>query len=56
MSNEISKLRKAQAREVMPLIGPLLDSWNGLPNDMKDELEELGSHIQAIEYAMENAE
>ena len=58
MANEIERLRKAQARAVMPLIGPLLDAWEGLPNDFKgsEELEELNNHLGAIATAMEDAE
>lgn len=57
LERERKRLRKAQAALVMPLIGPLLDAWESLPNDVAcmDELEELGTHMQAIEEAMENA-
>lgn len=36
----LTKLRKDQAKRVMPLIGPLMDAWDGMPNDVKDYLEE----------------
>lgn len=57
--NEIDKeraaLRKAQAREVMPIIGPLLDAWRGLPNDVSDmdELTEVAGYMEALEQAMD---
>jgi hypothetical protein len=58
MTNELARLRKAQAKAVMPLIGPLLDAFEGLPNDLKlDEgLGDLVEALQAIETAMEDAE
>jgi hypothetical protein len=57
-NSEITRLRKAQAKAVMPMIGPLLDAWEGLPNDFKDseELEALNEHLSAINSAMEDAE
>ena len=33
-------LRTEQFNAVMPLIGPLLDSFDGIPNDMRSELQE----------------
>jgi len=58
MASEIERLRKAQAKAVMPLIGPLLDAWEGLPNDFKgaEEFEELNEQLEAINAAMEDAE
>lgn len=60
MSKEIERLRKAQAKAVMPLIGPLLDAFEGLPNDFRSEMEEhaesLVQYLTDIESAMENAE
>lgn len=38
--SEIALLRDAQTRAVMPLIGPLLDAWDGMANDEKSALEE----------------
>lgn len=57
-SKEIVRLRKAQAREVMPLIGPLLDAFEQIPNDVlgMEELAELCVAIEAINSAMEDAE
>jgi hypothetical protein len=52
---ERQQLRKAQASEVMPIIGPLLDCWQGLPNDVADmeELSELSGYMSALEDAMD---
>jgi hypothetical protein len=49
--------RKRQARKVMPLIGPLLDEWDGLPNDVSGnpELKGVRGIIRRIERAMEGA-
>lgn len=56
---ELKRLRKAQAREVMPVIGPLLDAWEAVPNDFRFEMEsqasELVGYLEAISDAMENA-
>ena len=48
-------IRLKQAKDVMPLIGGLLDAWDNLPNDVKSdpELEKLSKHIQKIDDAME---
>lgn len=45
----------AQAREVMPIIGPLLDAWQGLSNDVQDldELTEVAGYMDALEQAMD---
>lgn len=40
MKTELEKLRLAQSRRVMPLIGPLLDALDGLPNDTRETLED----------------
>lgn len=55
IERERQRLREAQAREVMPIIGPLLDAWRGLPNDVADmeELEEFSGFIDALEQAMD---
>lgn len=37
----------------MPLIGPLLDAWDGLPNDEKDPDSPLYRAIEKIAAAME---
>jgi len=55
---EVDALRAAQARDVMPLIGSLLDSFELLANDLKTDpdLRELVRNLQAIEEAMLTAE
>jgi hypothetical protein len=53
VDREIESLRAQQAKDVMPLIGPLLDAWDGVPNDLKGELEELGEAIADIERGMD---
>lgn len=49
--------QKAQARKVMPLVGPLLDAWETAPNDVKSDIREfataLAAHLDAINTAME---
>lgn len=54
MATEIQRLRKEQAKAVMPLIGPLLDEWEGLPNDIRGlrELYAFSKHIEALYRAM----
>ena len=49
--------RKKQARKVMPLIGPLLDAWEALPNDLAGdpELKSVRGIIRRIDRAMEEA-
>lgn len=53
IDRELEGLRNEQAKAVMPLIGPLLDAWEGVPNDMKCELEDLTEAIAAIERGMD---
>jgi hypothetical protein len=57
VSSEIANGRKAQAREVMPMIGGLLDAWDQLPTDVRtdEELSEVRVWIERINSAMENA-
>ena len=54
---EREQLRAEQARAVMPLIGQLLDAWEGVPNDLKGEIEEgatdLAEALDSIRDAME---
>ena len=47
--------RRRQAKTVMPLIGVLLDYWDGLPNDVKSdpELENIAEVIGKINDGME---
>lgn len=57
--SERKGLRLAQSKAVMPLIGPLLDAWEGLPNDAKEILREsepvLCAHLDKINAAMDGA-
>ena len=54
---ERESIRRRQAKDVMSLIGDLLDAWDELPNDVKTdpELERLAAKIESIDHAMENA-
>jgi hypothetical protein len=51
----LGALRSAQSNAVMPLIGPLLDAWEAIPNDTisLDELAGAAEVIAQIESAME---
>lgn len=53
MTDREKELRR-QIRVVMPLIGPLLDIWDDLPNDVKcdEELKRLSEIINKISGAM----
>lgn len=57
VSKELEQLRRKQLRAVMPLIGPLLDAWDSVPNDLKGEIEEgatdLAEALDSIRDAME---
>jgi len=59
VEKERADLRKAQAKAVMPMIGPMLDAWEGVPNDvrgyMKEQCPELGCWLDDISAAMEFA-
>jgi hypothetical protein len=52
-------LRIVQAKAVMPLIGGLLDAWEGMANDERSDLREfnpsLCDHLDRINAAMEDA-
>jgi hypothetical protein len=37
---KLNELRRKQAFAVMDEIGPLLDAWESIPNDVKSQLEE----------------
>lgn len=50
---EVARLRAEQAAAVMPLIGPLLDAWEQVPTDLRDELSDLAGIIAEIDAAME---
>ena len=32
-------LVREQERKVMPMIGPLMDAWEGCPNDLRSDME-----------------
>jgi len=55
IKKEVSSERRRQTKAVMPLIGPLLDCWDELPNDVKSEpeLEGLAEWINKINDGME---
>ena len=44
----MKRYRDAQAKKVMPLIGPLLDAWDGLSNDMVCTIDEESSSLTNI--------
>lgn len=48
-------LRAAQAKAVMPLIGPLLDAWECCSQDVRGEHPELDKQLRRINRAMEDA-
>ncbi len=54
---EVERLRKLQAKAVMPKIGPLLDAFDGVPNDFISEMDEHASDLleclREIQSAME---
>ena len=52
--SERSKEIRRQEKEVMVLIGPLLDAWDDLPNDVKgdDELKRVAEVIDKISDGM----
>jgi hypothetical protein len=56
---ERQDLRVVQTKAVMALIGPLLDAWEGTPNDLKSLIEEqagsLHQHLEKMASAMEEA-
>lgn len=57
---ERNRLRRLQAVAVMPQIGPLLDAWEQLPNDLIDKINAenpaLCSTLCLIRAAMEDVE
>jgi hypothetical protein len=56
MDTDMKRLREKQAESVMPLIGALLDAFDGLPNDIvtMDEMYSLANIISKIADRMEN--
>ena len=53
--NEHERLRALQAAAVMPLIGPLLDAWEGCSQDVRGEHPELDKQLRKINRAMTDA-
>jgi hypothetical protein len=57
VDDEFQSLRSKQTEAVMPLIGPLLDAWAGVPNDEQGKLAEddpaLYGALEAIVRAIE---
>lgn len=57
MSNELKRLRAAQAKAVMPLLGALLDAWDSMETDEKAAIEEaspdFAEAMEAIVEAMD---
>jgi hypothetical protein len=51
--DHLKQLRVEQLNRVAPLIGPLLDAWHDIPNDIKSELPEFARHIRLLDRAME---
>ncbi len=51
---EREEICRQQADKTMPLIGPLLDAWDGIPNDVRydEELAQVARILAAIESAM----
>lgn len=53
--NERERIRAAQDRAVMPLIGPLLDAWENTDREVMAEEPELANWLDKINRAMETA-
>lgn len=53
---ELEKLRARQAKKVMKVIGPLLDEWDALPNDVASvrELKAFGRLMGRLFRAVES--
>lgn len=53
---DVKKARAIQAKQVMPLIGPLLDAWDDLSNDTKSVIREesptLCDYLDKLDQAM----
>jgi hypothetical protein len=57
VGRSLMRLRADQAKRVMPLIGPLLDAWECVPNDfrssMDDECPKLTDYLDRIAAEVE---
>jgi hypothetical protein len=51
----LDKLRQQQAARVMPIVGGLLDAWEGTENDEKAALEQDFPHLCELLRALNNA-
>ncbi len=58
MNAEQMRERRKQARLIVEEIGPLLDAWDGLSNDVRGDLREespsLCDQLERIAYICEN--
>jgi hypothetical protein len=55
IGSERKRLRAAQAEAVMPLVGPLLDAYEGCSQSVRSEHPELDKQLRRINRAMEDA-
>lgn len=55
VAEERGRLRAAQAAAVMPMIGSLLDAWEGADREVMGEEPELSKWLTKINSAMESA-
>ena len=51
----VEQLRAQQARLVMPFIGPLLDAWDELPNDIRSLIVENSDDLHRILVGINSA-
>lgn len=56
VERECQRLRSAQAKKVMPLVGGLIDEWEGLSNDARQLIDEealgLAHYLNKISAAL----
>ncbi len=55
MSDEIERLREWQVKAALPHIGPLLDRWEHMSNDVKGSLRSDDEHFCALLDALNGA-
>ena len=46
--DELFQLKLEQADRVMPVVGAILDCWDGTPNDEKASFKEQFEHMHAL--------
>lgn len=51
----LAKLRREQAERVMPVVGAILDCWDGTPNDEKASFKEQFEHLHELLGRLEQA-